>query len=346
MTNDNFLKKAKDVHKDRYIYLSEYNGSKSKVEILCKKHGIFFQRADIHLKGSNCPKCIKDSNILTNDEFIRRANQVHNGKYLYLDSYINSKQKINIFCETHGMFLQTPNNHLSGKGCPSCAISLKSIKNIDFIKRSNDVHKNRYLYNNYKDNLKSKDIVTIICKKHGEFTQRVDSHLKGHGCTKCVNLYKKSNFDFIRVANDIHNYIYDYSNVDYINSNTKIIITCRIHGNFQQAPNKHLLGRGCPKCGKKFGVMENSWLDSLNINERQVRIGKYIVDGFDPLTNTIYEFNGDFWHGNPSKYNPSDINYVNNMKFGDLYEKTVVKENYLKSLGYNVVSIWESDFNK
>lgn len=92
--------------------------------------------------------------------------------------------------------------------------------------------------------------------------------------------------------------------------------------------------------------MENSWLDSLNINERQVRIGKYIVDGFDPLTNTIYEFNGDFWHGNPSKYNPSDINYVNNMKFGDLYEKTLVKENYLRSLGYNVVSIWESDFNK
>ncbi len=346
MTNNDFLKKVKDIHKDRYVYLSEYSGSKSKVEILCERHGVFFQRADIHLKGSNCPKCIKESNILTNDDFIKKANQVHDNKYIYLDKYVNSKDKISIICKIHGNFKQRPNNHLSGSGCPSCVQESKSITNDDFIIKSNIVHNNKYIYKKDNSFLKIMDSISIFCNDHGDFTQRVGSHLKGHGCSKCVGLNKKSNFDFIEGASDIHNNRYDYSKVDYINSSKKVIITCKTHGDFLQSPNKHLLGRGCPKCGLKFGMMENNWLDRLGIKERQVRIDKYIVDGYDPKTNTIYEFNGDFWHGNPYKYNPNDINYVNNIKFGDLYEKTLIKESYLKSIGYNVVSIWESDFNR
>ena len=65
------------------------------------------------------------------------------------------------------------------------------------------------------------------------------------------------------------------------------------------------------------------------------------VDGYDPRSNTIYEFHGDFWHGNPMFYEPSDLNKISNTTFGELFQKTVARTNFLRSLGYNVVEIWE-----
>lgn len=156
----------------------------------------------------------------------------------------------------------------------------------------------------------------------------------------------KDTLYFIEKSNLIHNNGYDYSNVKYKNAISNVDINCKYHGIFSQKPYSHLEGRGCPKCGNRFGIKENKWLDSLNIKERQVRIGKYIVDGYDSITNTIYEFNGDFWHGNPNLYNPEDYNSVSKKTFGELYRNTINREKYLIKKGYNVISIWENDFIK
>lgn len=69
----------------------------------------------------------------------------------------------------------------------------------------------------------------------------------------------------------------------------------------------------------------------------------YKVDGFDPETNTIYEFDGDFWHGNPSLFKPDDINPRTKTTFGQLHEKTVARRQALETLGYTVVAIWEAE---
>jgi len=71
-----------------------------------------------------------------------------------------------------------------------------------------------------------------------------------------------------------------------------------------------------------------------------------IVDGYDPDTKTIYEFNGDFWHGNPDIFNSYDYNNVSKKQFGELYENTLKRERELIKKGYNVISIWENDFNE
>ena len=55
---------------------------------------------------------------------------------------------------------------------------------------------------------------------------------------------------------------------------------------------------------------------------------------------------GDKYDGNPNKYNKNDINPVNNIKFGKLYRETIKRESHLKSCGYNLVTIWESDYKK
>jgi hypothetical protein len=51
----------------------------------------------------------------------------------------------------------------------------------------------------------------------------------------------------------MHNNYYNYSKVNYINSFTKVLITCPIHGDFEQTPSSHLSGRGCPKCKRSNG---------------------------------------------------------------------------------------------
>lgn len=118
--------------------------------------------------------------------------------------------------------------------------------------RSLDIHRGRY---NYKlVNYVRVDIkVKIICRKHGVFEQVPNSHLQGVGCPHCgteamVNKRVRPVRDFIDLANNKHNHSYDYSLVEYINSQTKVKIICKIHGVFEQKPNNHLRGNGCPSC--------------------------------------------------------------------------------------------------
>ena len=56
--------------------------------------------------------------------------------------------------------------------------------------------------------------------------------------------------DFIEKSTAVHNDKYDYGKSLYINSFTKLTITCPEHGDFKQIPSSHLQGSGCPKCAK------------------------------------------------------------------------------------------------
>lgn len=121
--------------------------------------------------------------------FIEKAKNIHGSRYNYSSvEYIDSKTKVSILCEDHGIFLQSPNNHLSGKGCKGCAIAKttkerKKTKEV-FIEQAGKIHGDIYNYSlvEYK-NANTK--VKIICGDHGEFFQKPSHHLSGHGCRKC-----------------------------------------------------------------------------------------------------------------------------------------------------------------
>lgn len=125
-------------------------------------------------------------------------------------------------------------------------------RKIIFIEKSFIVHNNLYDYSkvDYK-NMHSK--VDITCKIHGKFQQSPNSHSRGQGCPKCgkikngANKTSRAKEQFIEKANKLHNNKYNYSLVDYKNSQTKVTIICPKHGKFQQKPNGHLFG-GCLKC--------------------------------------------------------------------------------------------------
>ncbi len=295
--------------------------------------------------------------VLTNQEFKERAEKKHGKRYDYSEvNYINAITKIDIICPEHGSFPQTPNSHLNGSGCPKCAGKDKTTA--ELIVEFNKIHNNKYDYSLviYSS---AKEKVKIICPKHGLFPQTPDKHLRGQGCPKCKLDNLRSYFisneeEFIEKANIKHNYKYDYSNVSYKNSLTKVEIICPEHGPFPQTPGDHLSGYGCPRCTHYVSKPEIAWLDSLGIpndpEHRQVRIKTatifYKVDGFDPETKTCYELNGDYYHGNPAKFLPDDINPTNKKTYGELYQKTLAKKAALEEAGYKVISIWESDFKR
>jgi hypothetical protein len=227
---------------------------------------------------------------LTTTEFIRQANLVHDNKFMYPDEYVGSDTKIAIVCCRHGVFYQTPHNHISNCAkCPNCANEERSIN------------------------------------------------------------YRKSSELFVLQAKDIHNSKYTYFD-DYINTHKKIKIECPEHGIFYQMPVHHLHGHGCPKCGAGANVskVETAWLDAMGVSQENrqtmLKIGskRIKVDAFDPSTNTVYEFYGDYWHGNPHRFNANDINLANNKTFGELYRATIERETIIKQAGYNLISLWEN----
>ncbi len=119
-----FIRKSILIHDNRYDYSQvEYVTSKSKVKIFCKEHGYFFMAPSNHLIGQRCPKCSGTKKKTTTD-FINQSFLVHNDRYDYSDvNYVNNRVKVKIICEKHGIFYQTPKEHLRGHGCSQCNMS-------------------------------------------------------------------------------------------------------------------------------------------------------------------------------------------------------------------------------
>ena len=184
---DQFIKKLKEVFGDKYDYSKVvYKNSQTPVEIICPEHGSFFKAPFHLLKGKGCPKCKGYYSDLEErkERFIEKANKVHNNKYDYENVvYKSAKNPVEIICPLHGPFLQTPNMHIMGNGCPLCNPSHKMDKE-EFIEKANLVHRGKYDYSkvNY---INSKKKVEIICLDHGSFFQTPNDHLMGHGCPVC-----------------------------------------------------------------------------------------------------------------------------------------------------------------
>jgi len=156
--------------------------------------------------------------------------------------------------------------------------------------------------------------------------------------------------NFVKKAKQIHKNKYDYSNSIYKSVHSKIEILCPNHGTFWQVVYDHLAGHGCPKCVSHISKKEIEFLNHLKIPDtkenRQKHIKPYKVDGYSPETNTIYEFLGDYYHGNPEIYKAENYNQICHKTFGELYKETFDKFKKFKELGYKVKYIWEFDWKK
>jgi len=208
---------------------------------------------------------------LTKEEFIKRSRAIHGDKYDYsLVEYRGKDIKVKIICPIHGVFEQTPNNHMHGAGCYKCGRDTVSKKTRytkeDFIRVATEKHNNKYDYS-LVDYVNSQGKIKIICPVHGVFEQKANNHMNGLGCRLCANeenakRQTKSAEEFIKKAREVHGDKYDYSKVVYENWNKRVCIICPTHGEFWQTPGNHLHGWGCKKCSQSH--LESEMLKALN----------------------------------------------------------------------------------
>ena len=364
-----FIENAIAIHGTTYDYSkSDYANCNKKLVVICKKHGEFKITPTHHLRKIGCAKCgterSADSHRLSQEQFISQANIIHEYKYDYSKvNYIDNRTKVIIICSEHGDFIQIPNIHLRGSGCDRCghiSIGLRSRLTFDkFIEKANIIHKHKYDYSKVIY-VTSNTIIEIICPEHGLFQQKAAGHLQGYGCTSCgyrdVSITNRNTRDdIIEKFRQIHGDRYDYSNVEYITIHDAVIIKCKEHDLFQQSPHGHLQGQGCPRCARQHinvSKISQEWLSMIKVSkpllelEYHIPDTGYFADGYDPDTRTIYEFHGDYWHGNPQKYDSNEFNQVTHCTMGQLYVNTCKKRDICISLGYRYIEIWEDTWKK
>lgn len=209
LTTEEFIKKAKAIHGDRYDYSkTNYIDYKTKVCIICPIHGEFYILPLQHIgkKARGCPICGKIqkaiSNTCTTEEFIKKAKKIHGDKYDYSRvNYIHSTNEVCIICPIHGEFYMSPNSHLQNHGCPICSCNQK-LTLTEFVERAKKVHGNKYDYSN-SIYYRSDKLIKIICPIHGEFEQKAINHLKGCGCPICKESKLEKEIDEFLIKNNI-----------------------------------------------------------------------------------------------------------------------------------------------
>ena len=347
-TTEQFVEKARKIHGDKYDYSKvEYINATTDVCIICPKHGEFWQTPQVHLRGANCPKCAKETIIEKNTpkNFIKKAKEIYGDKYDYSKvEYKNNKTQVIIGCPVHGAFLQTPQVHLRGGGCPKCTYDRIKKGKEKFIEESNIVHNNKYDYSKVIY-VNAHTDVKVVCPIHGEFKVRPCNHLNGNGCPECKKetiskLKRKSIEQFVDEANSIHNGKYDYSKSSYKTTEDGITITCPIHGDFIQRPQDHLRGHGCPKCANQQSLAEEeifshitSIIGENNVIRRDNSIlkDKRELDIYIPSLNFGIEFNGLHWHTE---------------KFGKDRFYHLEKTEDFNSVGIKVIQIFEDEWDE
>ena len=361
-----FIKKAVQKHGNKYNYDKvTYVDSKAKVCIICPEHGEFWQAPAAHVRGNECPVCANKKRSLfkkwDNEEFIKRAREVHGAKYNY-DSvnYEGNNKKVKIICPEHGEFWQTPAAHIFLKsGCPKCAH--KGLSKEEIIQEFKKVHGDKYDYSkSILDDFSKK--VCIICPEHGEFWQTPTKHLRGQGCPKCGKKMSKekqifSNEDFIKKSNEIFQNKYDYSQTEYTGSHEDITIICPKHGPFIQKAYYHLAGHGCPHCGNIISNAETEigeFLKSLTykviLRDKTILDNKQELDIFIPEKSIAIEYDGLFWHSDVFKeknYHLQKTEECNkkNIRLIHIFEdEWIDKKNIVKSMLKNILGVTERKF--
>ncbi len=281
----------------------------------------------------------------TTKQFIQDAIKIHGTKYDYsLVQYVNNHIKVKIICPVHGVFEQTPINHLNKQGCKQCSNLNKQLSLDVFIQRASKIHNDKFNYS-LVQYINTRTKVKIICPVHGVFEQTPNGHLKGRGCKQCALLKRKENRNhlrcttkkFIQKAKHIHGTKYNYSLVQYIKSNTKVKIICPVHGVFEQTPGNHINNNnGCPECVSIYNISKDEiqlqeWLKQyidIKCNDRTL-IKPFELDIVIPSKKIAIEYNGLYWH---SERQGKNKHYHLN------------KYNLCKEQGYRLIFIYENEW--
>lgn len=287
-------------------------------------------------------------------KFIKISKNNHNNKYDYSKSvYVDYKTKVEVICSIHGSFLVFPSPHMhESLGCPTCSTIYRLSKYTrtkeEFINEANIKHNNKYDYSLVHTGA-YKEYIKIICPIHGVFEQTIKNHLSGHSCWECYKIKNsklkiKDIHHFLKRAKLIHRDMYNYSKSVYVNDKTKLIITCKKHGDYEITPNNHYRGNGCPDCKLSKGEIKiyNFLKDNNIVFIRQATFEKCInkrklkFDFYIPTLNICIEYDGC------QHYQP----YFGKVPVEYIQKNDKIKTKYCKKFGIKLIRIKYTNYNK
>ena len=285
MTQEIFIEKVKSIYGDRYDCSKVvYKGVKNKVILIdrdTKEEMVVKPKKILYVKYKRITKEERTN------AFIRKSREKFGDRFDYSKvEYIDSQTPVTLICKEHGEFSVNMYRHLYSKDglCPlcnervsdecdrdsggtDCLIRRGGIKHLSteyLIKKCRYFYGDKYDYSKveYKGGSSKKEKIEIICPKHGSFFKIIDSICKrDRGCPICVKEKKMLNgivsnsSKFIEKSKKKFGDKFDYSEVEYVNSQTPVTLICKEHGvRFSITPNVHLMSRfgGCKECHKEY----------------------------------------------------------------------------------------------
>lgn len=297
-------------------------------------------------------------------EKLERRNKQKSPKMFLKEEYTRSHDKLLFCCENGHENKITAYSVTNGTGCAVCSgkKSRTTKEFIDYLDQNTDWTlvegeeyrnvktpirvrcKNGHIRSLSPDLIISQDIGCAVCSKKARKTKK--------GFLKELNT-KRSKRGLLPLA--------IREDQQYVNSKTKMIFLCSVGHEWESCPSDMLYQMpDCPTCNQKnFSRKAILWLESIankekiyiqhagNAGEFTIPGSNYRADGYCKFTNTVYEFHGDKFHGNLVKYAPDDRchPFDSNVTALELYDRTIRKEEFIKHKGYNLVVIWESDYD-
>lgn len=352
LTKEEFVAQLKKVHPEYDYSVLEYAGSKKEtkyVKFICPKHGIKSQLTVNHLyKGCGCDECGKEkakkSQTIPKEEFVERCREIFGDEYEYIE-YTDTKAYMTVKHKQCGnIYKQIAGNHLYAKnGCPFCYGKFK-ITQEEFLERAKEFQEtidfSEAVYTNMESNVK------LRCKVCGTVFYKMPLNMLRfkQGCPKCAKKYRYNAEEFIKEAKKVNGDKYTYDNLIYINSKTKITITCPKHGNFEQLPNNHLRGHGCPKCYSSRGedavreylINNNILFEEQKSFEGLVYKGKLRYDFYLPEYRMAIEYNG-IQHYKAVDYFGGEVALVRQKRIDG------IKKRYAEDNGFRLLTISYED---
>lgn len=350
-------------------YVSGYEGMTKSATFLCAKCSHTWKTLPkTVVRGSGCPKCkavaSAERHSYSHDQAVKMLidrNSTMQQPAIYIDAdqtYKGSSTKIRFRCTNdHTWYARPGDTWNSDTGCPHCAGVVKRGAHAALVEIQ-EKWPLLTIASMHGDLLGRRELIETICEDGHKWDTTYERLMAGHYCPHCNGNAKYNQTTFkIKMQ---------HTNPDiiilgqYVQSHIPLDVQCLIcKHKWKPRPYNLIQGYGCPCCSRnnKFSKKALLWLRFVELmhdieiqhaqkyGEFRVPGTKYRVDGYNPLTKTIYEFYGDYWHGNPQIYDPCDYNQHLNKSYNQLYQATNDREAALTQLGYNVVSIWESDFD-
>ncbi|MGI0075872.1 MAG: DUF7487 domain-containing protein [Nitrosopumilaceae archaeon] len=332
LTQEKFIERATRIHGHYYDYRDTlYINDRSKVIIICNKHGVFKQTPNSHYSGSGCPVCGAENRKQT----VFQKYGVENPSQ---SEEIKQKKK-QIWLHKYGVENPSQSEEIKQKKKQT------SVENygVEYPWMSKEIQERRKQIWLHKYGVENPSQSEEIRKKIKQTW--LDKYKAKHPAQRHMH-------DILPL---VENYFWLYD--EYINkrkSTTRIGNELNISdvcvGTYLKKHDISTKGRA------GFSYIAIMWLESImqkqnTFIQHALNVGEYIipttrlhVDGYCEEINTIYEFHGNLWHGNPEVFEFDYYIDFLDATAGELYQRTIERENLIKSLGYNLVVMWENQY--